>query len=83
MIMKLVAAMILELILDRYTTTTKFQELIEEVMLNYDDAVTAYPDVDVFYNQVSTRLNELTTLLYDKVQLELQIAAIVAQIGSI
>lgn len=79
---KLVAALILELMLDQYSSTAKFQEIVETAMANYDDALAAY-DIDDFYSQVAGRLDELTTLLYQKVQLEQQIQDIIDQIGSI
>lgn len=79
---KLVAALILELMLDQYSSAAKFQEIVEAAMANYDDALAAY-DIDDFYSQVTGRLDELTTLLYQKVQLEQQIQDIIAQIGSI
>ncbi len=80
---KLVAALILEYLLDQYNDKQQFKELLKQVSVDYEEALAAYPDINVFYNQVAGRLTEYYTLLNQETSLEQQLADVRSQMVNI
>ena len=80
---KLVAALILEYLLDQYNDKQQFKDLLKQVSVDYDEALVAYPDINVFYNQVAGRLTEYYTLLNQETSLEQQLADVRSQMVNI
>ena len=80
---KLVAALILEYLLDQYNDKQQFKDLLKQVSVDYDAALVAYPDINVFYNQVADRLTEYYTLLNQETSLEQQLADVRSQMVNI
>ena len=80
---KLVAALILEYLLDQYNDKQQFKDLLKQVSVDYDEALVAYPDINVFYNQVADRLTEYYTLLNQETSLEQQLADVRSQMVNI
>lgn len=80
---KLVAALILEYLLDQYNDKQQFKELLKQVSVDYEEALANYPDINVFYNQVAGRLTEYYTLLNQETDLETQLADVRSQMVNI
>jgi len=80
---KLVAALILEYLLDQYNDKQQFKELLKQVSVDYEEALAAYPDINAFYNQVADRLTEYYTLLNLETSLEQQLADVRSQMVNI
>lgn len=80
---KLVAALLIEYLLDQYNDKQQFKELLKQVSIDYDEALTAYQDINVFYNQVAGRLTEYYTLLNQETSLEQQLADVRSQMVNI
>lgn len=80
---KLVAALILEYLLDQYNDKQQFKELLKQVSVDYEEALAAYPDINTFYNQVAGRLEEYYTLLNQETDLEQQLADVRSQMVNI
>lgn len=70
---KLVAALLIEYLLDQYNNTAQFKALLKQVSVDYDEALANYPDIDTFYAQVAGRLTEYYTLLNQETTLEQQL----------
>lgn len=80
---KLVAALILEYLLDQYNDKQQFKELLKQVSVDYEEALAVYPDINTFYNQVAGRLEEYYTLLNQETDLEQQLADVRSQMVNI
>lgn len=80
---KLVAALLIEYLLDQYNDKQQFKELLKQVSIDYDEALAAYHDINVFYNQVAGRLTEYYTLLNQETSLEQQLADVRSQMVNI
>lgn len=80
---KLVAALLIEYLLDQYNDKQQFKDLLKQVSIDYDEALAAYPDIDVFYSQVAGRLTEYYTLLNQETDLETQLADVRSQMVNI
>lgn len=80
---KLIAALLIEYILDQYNTTEKFKDLLKQVSVDYEEALINYPDIDAFYADVAGRLTEYYTLVNQETALEQQLADVRAQMDNI
>lgn len=80
---KLVAALLIEYLLDQYNDKQQFKDLLKQVSIDYDEALAAYPDIDVFYAQVAGRLTEYYTLLNQETSLEQQLTDVRSQMVNI